>query len=167
MIAGAFGDGMWTWLSSCPFDVLTKIRSPQMTGDEFDMLCGYEPTSSIMSNDQIDVGVVLAGELLVGDRPVVLAVAEAVDVQAPDHAAVAGVVDVGALDERRRGDALIRPVVGAARRQLLVGLLPEELAVRFAERHQHAAIARPASDRAELSLLVPTSTMPPATTGLP
>src|SRR6185312_4500485 len=53
MIAGAFGDGMWTWLSSCPFDVLTYTRSPKMTGDEFDMLCGYEPTSSIMSNDQM------------------------------------------------------------------------------------------------------------------
>ena len=53
MIAGAFGDGMWTWLSSWPFDVLTNTRSPQMTGDEFDMLCGYEPTSSIMSNDQM------------------------------------------------------------------------------------------------------------------
>src|SRR5678815_3802234 len=49
MIAGALGDGMWTWLSSCPFDVLTKTRSPQITGDEFDMLCGYDPTSSIMS----------------------------------------------------------------------------------------------------------------------
>ena len=53
MIAGAFGDGMCTWLSSCPFDVLTNTRSPQMTGDEFDMLCGYDPTSSIMSNDQM------------------------------------------------------------------------------------------------------------------
>src|SRR5262245_39280587 len=28
MIAGAFGDGMLTWLSSWPLDVLTKIRSP-------------------------------------------------------------------------------------------------------------------------------------------
>src|SRR6266481_8916540 len=53
MIAGAFGEGMCTWLSSCPFDVLTNTRSPQMTGDEFDMLCGYDPTSSIMSNDQM------------------------------------------------------------------------------------------------------------------
>src|SRR5688572_1874778 len=35
MIAGAFGEGMFTWLSSWPFDVLTKSRSPQTTGDEF------------------------------------------------------------------------------------------------------------------------------------
>src|SRR5262249_20593683 len=53
MIAGAFGDGMCTWLSSWPLDVLTYTRSPQMTGEEFDMLCGYDPTSSIMSNDQM------------------------------------------------------------------------------------------------------------------
>jgi hypothetical protein len=53
MIAGALGDGMLTWLSSCPFDVLTNTRSPEMTGDEFERLCGYDPTSSIMSNDQM------------------------------------------------------------------------------------------------------------------
>src|SRR6266850_7616965 len=53
MIAGARGEGMCTWLSSCPFDVLTNSRSPQITGDEFDMLCGYDPTSSIMSNIQM------------------------------------------------------------------------------------------------------------------
>src|SRR5687768_11435607 len=34
MIDGARGDGMFTWLSSWPFDVLTKMRSPQTTGDE-------------------------------------------------------------------------------------------------------------------------------------
>src|SRR5262245_50014814 len=51
MIDGALGDGMLTWLSSCPFDVLTKMRSPNATGDEFARLCGYDPTSSIMSND--------------------------------------------------------------------------------------------------------------------
>ena len=88
------------------------------------------------------VGILRPGELLVGDRPVVLAVAEAVDVEAPDHAAIADVVEVRALDERRRGDALERPVVGAARLELRVRLLPHELAVGLAERHQHAAVAR-------------------------
>src|SRR2546428_13634359 len=53
MIDGALGEGMWTCASSCPFAVLTNSRSPQMTGHEFDMLCGYDQTSSIMSNDQI------------------------------------------------------------------------------------------------------------------
>src|SRR4051812_23008139 len=53
MIAGALGEGIFTWLSSWPLDVLTYTRSPRMTGDEFDMLCGYDPTSSIMSKDQI------------------------------------------------------------------------------------------------------------------
>src|SRR5687767_7634902 len=40
MIDGARGDGMLTWLSSCPFDVLRNTRSPQTTGEEFDRLCG-------------------------------------------------------------------------------------------------------------------------------
>src|SRR5262245_66181909 len=53
MIHGARGDGMFTWLSSWPFEVDTYTKSPQITGDEFDMLCGYDPTSSIMSNDQM------------------------------------------------------------------------------------------------------------------
>src|SRR5437867_4428972 len=53
MIAGALGDGILTWLSSWPFDVLTKIRSPQTAGDEFARLCGNVPTSFIMSNDQM------------------------------------------------------------------------------------------------------------------
>ena len=53
MIAGAFGDGTLTWLSSWPLEVLTKIKSPKITGDEFDRLCGYDPTSSIMSNAQM------------------------------------------------------------------------------------------------------------------
>ena len=49
MIAGAFGDGTLTWLSSWPFDVLTKMRFPYTTGDEFAMLCCSTPSSSIMS----------------------------------------------------------------------------------------------------------------------
>src|SRR5215831_17616143 len=53
IIEGALGEGMLTWLSSCPFDVLTKIKSPYITGDELDMLCGCAPTSSIMSNFQM------------------------------------------------------------------------------------------------------------------
>src|SRR5262245_42483911 len=40
MIAGALGDGICTWLSSCPFEVLTNNRSFQITGEEFDMLWG-------------------------------------------------------------------------------------------------------------------------------
>ena len=49
MIAGACGDGTLTWLSSWPFDVLTKIRFSNITGDEFAMLCCITPSSSIMS----------------------------------------------------------------------------------------------------------------------
>ena len=60
---------------------------------------------------------------------------------AEDDAAVARVVEAVADDERRRGDALERPVIGAARLELRVRVLPEELAGGLAERHQHAAIA--------------------------
>src|SRR3970282_1475513 len=40
MSAGARGEGTLTWLSSCPLDVLMKIRSPDDTGDEFARVCG-------------------------------------------------------------------------------------------------------------------------------
>src|SRR6187455_2089263 len=53
MSDGAFGDGMLTWLSSWPFDVLQNSRSPSTTGEQFERLCGNEPTSSIMSNIQM------------------------------------------------------------------------------------------------------------------
>src|SRR5215470_15035445 len=64
IIEGARGDGMCTWLSSCPFDVLTNSRSPYETGDEFAMLCGEEPTSSIMSNFQITLAPPLPSPLV-------------------------------------------------------------------------------------------------------
>src|SRR5215207_9753163 len=38
MIDGALGEGTLTWLSSWPFEVFTKIRSPCDTGEAFDML---------------------------------------------------------------------------------------------------------------------------------
>ena len=88
-----------------------------------------------------DVGVVHAGELLVGDGAVVLLVAEPFDVDGKQHGAIADVVQRLAVDERGRGDALIRPVVRASGLELRVRVLPQELAVGFAERHQHAAIA--------------------------
>src|SRR5204863_5353771 len=64
IMEGARGDGIWTWLSSCPLDVLTKIRSPYDTGDEFAMLCGDEPTSSIMSNFQMTLAPPLPSPLV-------------------------------------------------------------------------------------------------------
>jgi hypothetical protein len=53
MIAGADGEGRFTWLSSWPFEVFTKMRFPWTTGFEFDMLWGKEPSSSIMSSRQM------------------------------------------------------------------------------------------------------------------
>ena len=85
-IAGARGEGTLTWLSSWPFEVLTKMRSPQDTGLELARLWGDEPTSAIMSNRQTTSASVSAGELLVRDGPVVLPVAEALRVDAHELA---------------------------------------------------------------------------------
>ena len=142
MIAGARGEGMLTWLSSWPLDVLTKIRSPQTTGEELARLCGKR--ADLLDHVELphDVDVGLAGELLVGDRAVVLVVvAEALQVHAHELGAVADVVRAVADDHRRTGHALERPVVDAARRQLLVRGLPQELAVGVAEGHDDAAVA--------------------------
>jgi hypothetical protein len=113
-----------------------------------------------------DVAVVLARELLVLVRAVVLAVLEALGVDREQLAAVRHVVEPVALDERRAGDALVGPVVRAARGQLLVRDLPEERAVLLAEGDQHAAVARLLGSRSP-SLFVPRNTLPPETTGLP
>ena len=68
-------------------------------------------------------------------------VAEALDVDRHDLAAVRNVVDDSVLDERRRADALERPVVRAPRGQLVVDGLPQERAIRFLEGHQDALVA--------------------------
>ena len=84
----------------------------------------------------------MPGQLFVLDRAVVGLVVEAVEIGRDHLAAIGHEVGDAVDDERRRGNALERPVVGASRRQLLEGRLPHELAGRFAERHQHAAVAR-------------------------
>ena len=68
MIDGAFGDGTLTWLSSWPFDVLTKIRSPKITGEELARLCGYDADLLHHVERPDHVRVLRAGQLLVGDR---------------------------------------------------------------------------------------------------
>ena len=88
MIDGAFGDGMLTWLSSWPFGA-EEDQVLSDTGDELDRLCGNEPTSSIMSNDPDEVRIVLAGQLLVLERAVVVLVVEALEV-GRDHLAAVG-----------------------------------------------------------------------------
>ena len=72
---------------------------------------------------------------------VILVVAKALDVDAENDASVAHVVQPAILDQGRRGDALKRPVIGASGLELSMRLLPEKLAVRLAERHQHTTVA--------------------------
>ena len=87
------------------------------------------------------VGVGHPGQFLVL-RAVVLVVAKPLDVDAEQHAAVAHVVEPFADHHRRGGHALEGPVVGAARFELRVRVLPQELAGGLTERHQHTAVAR-------------------------
>ena len=67
---------------------------------------------------------------------------EALDVDTRELGAIGNVIKAVAFDQRRGCDALIRPVVHASGSQFLGRMLPDELAVGFAESHQHAAIAR-------------------------
>ena len=89
-----------------------------------------------------NVRVVRASELLVFRRAVVLVVVESFDVNRHDLAAVRREVRHLVDNERRTCHALIRPVVGAARCELLERGLPQELAGGLAKCHQHAAVAR-------------------------
>jgi enoyl-CoA hydratase/carnithine racemase len=82
----------------------------------------------------------LTGMDLVRHRPVVLAVAKALDVDGHDDAAVRRVVERLSHYQGRGRHSLERPVVGPARLELRMRLLPQELAVGLAERHQHAAV---------------------------
>ena len=143
MIDGARGDGTLTWLSSWPFEVLTKSRSPMHDGRGVRQVVriGADLLHHVERPD--DVGVELSGELLVLERAVVLVVAEPADVETEEHRAVAHVVEPLAFDQRRRGDALKRPVVGASRLELRrASAATWNSPVRFAEGHQHAAVAR-------------------------
>ena len=56
--------------------------------------------------------------------------------------AIRHVIQSVAFNQRRGCDALIRPVIHATGSQFLRRVLPQELAVGFAECHQHTAIAR-------------------------
>ncbi len=88
--------------------------------------------------DHVAVDLVL---VLLGGDPVVLAVPEALGVEADDVRLVRGVVEALALDEGRGADALLRPVVDPAGGELVGDHLPEELAVAGPEGHDHALVA--------------------------
>ena len=79
------------------------------------------------------VGFVVGRLLLGGERPVVLAVTEALGVEALHLAAAGDVPQPVALHERCTADALQGPVVHAAGGQLLAGILPEERSVLAVE----------------------------------
>jgi hypothetical protein len=83
----------------------------------------------------------LFGIGLFGERSVVLAVIEPLHVHADELATVGNIVGPVAVDARRGGHALERPIVHPAGRELVVHRLPEELAVGLAEAHDDALVA--------------------------
>src|SRR5438552_3522705 len=87
-----------------------------------------------------NVYVELTGQFLVLVRPVVCSIAKTFRVDTEQLAAVAYVIKLLPFHQGRRTNALIRPVVHAARREFLVRRLPKKLAVRLAKRHENAPI---------------------------
>ena len=79
-------------------------------------------------------------DLLAGEGAVVLAVAEALRVEAFHLAAAGDVPEAIPLDVRRAANPLERPVVDAAGRELLTRILPEEAAVVGVEGKETAEI---------------------------
>ena len=74
------------------------------------------------------------------NRPIVFPVEVSSCVQADDFATVVDVPQPVTLDQRRRADALHRPVVHAAGSQFGIGVLPEKFAVGFPKTDQTSQI---------------------------
>src|SRR5688500_14344426 len=53
MKLGEFGEGMFTCVQSCPFDVQANTKSSATSTEQFDALCGHTPSSSILSYFQM------------------------------------------------------------------------------------------------------------------
>ena len=105
-------------------------------------MCWKAPTSSIMSQDPDDIGVMLAGTLLLFERTIVLAVSKTLGVEGRNFPAAGHVVETLTFDERRAADSLILPVVDATGGELFRERLPEEFTVGFAEGQQDPRISR-------------------------
>ena len=73
-----------------------------------------------------DVSLVFGGDLFVCERPVILAVVKALGIKALHFAPAGDVPEPVALDQRGAADALERPVMNPAGRQLFTGVLPQE-----------------------------------------
>ena len=82
------------------------------------------------------IGFVLIFIRLLFEGAIVLAIDEAFGVQASDFAAACDIPESVSIDQRCTANALVRPIVHAARRELFAAVLPEELAGRIVEADQ-------------------------------
>ena len=156
---GASGAGTNLCSSSMPLEVQTKMTSPAPVIEQLLMLCGDTPSSFIMSTTQMtsascfmSVGIGLPVALLRASTwaltsacslwysPSFSPSRKPFDVEAAHFAAVGDEPQPIALAVGHRADALVRPVVHAARRQLGAGVLPQKLAVLDVEAQQAAEI---------------------------
>ena len=74
------------------------------------------------------------------ERPVVLAVPKPIRIQAGDFAPVGDKPQAITLDNRRRTNANVRPVVYASGSEFRAGVLPEKFTIGFPEAQQNAKI---------------------------
>ncbi len=136
---GDCGEGMLMWLSSTPFPVVAYRIAVhhERRADREVVREDVELRHHVVLPHHVPVARPL--RLLVGHRSRV-AVLQPLGVEGDEGRAVRGVVEAIPLDERRRADPLLRPVVHPAGGELLVGHLPQEVAVGGGERHDHSAI---------------------------
>ena len=88
----------------------------------------------VVGPDHVGIGPAVAH--LAGERSIVLRIEESVGVERDNLAPVADVVEAISVNTGRRADPLEGPVVCLTGREFVVHHLPEERAVRLAERHE-------------------------------
>jgi hypothetical protein len=104
MIAGALGEGTFMAFVRGRWTCCLKMRSPQMTGKSW-RDCGDTSRPPPSCRTPRSRRRPWPGQLR-SSAPVVLAISKPLDVETPQHATVADVIELLALDERRTGDAL-------------------------------------------------------------
>ena len=114
--------------------------SPTAVTEQLHMLCCDVPSFSIMLKYQTTSASSLSCRFLFREGAIVLVVVKAFGIEAGDFTAAGDEPQPVAFDQRRAANALQRPIVYAAGRQLLAGMLPQKLPVGFVEAEQAAQV---------------------------